>query len=566
QYYRDLYNAERIEILKGPNAMIFGRGGAGGVINRVTKRAEFEPIIEGRFEGGSFGAARGLIDLGGGLGESVAARLNAVYENSDSYRDNAGVERYGVNPSATLSLSGATEFRLSYEYFHDGRTVDRGVPSQNGLPYAGSRTAYFGNPDQSFSDVDVHFIAATVEHQISSSVKLRNHTIFADYDKFYQNVHANSSVNAMGDVALQAYFSGTERRNFFNQTDLIIDWSTGSVGHTILFGGEFGHQDTENTRAANNNAAGVVNIADPTTFAPVTFNPLSADNSVKLMAAAVYLQDQVELADWVMLIGGVRVDRFDLEFDDLLPASLDFSRVDTVVSPRGGIIVKPIERASLYASYSKSFLPQSGDQFASLTATTASLEPERFENIEVGFKWDLSDSLAFTGAVYRLDRDNTQALDPMTSMTVLTGSQRSKGVELGIVGSITEEWEIIAGYAYQEAEITSTTTAAPAGRVIPLVPKHSFSLWSAYQFTPRLGAGVGVTHQSDVFASISNAVVLPAFTRVDAAVFLKVTERLDVQLNVENIFDETYWGTAHNDNNITPGSPRAFRAALTGRL
>ncbi len=566
QYYRDLYNAERIEVLKGPNAMIFGRGGGGGVINRVTKKAGFDPSLEGRLEGGSFGAARGLADAGGGVGEAIALRLNAVYENSDSYRDLVGVERYGLNPSATLLLSSATELQLSYEYFQDRRTVDRGVPSQNGLPYAESRTAFFGNPDLSFSEVDVHFVAATLEHQISPSVKLRNHATYADYDKFYQNVHANSPVNAMGDVALQAYFSGTGRRNFFNQADLIIDWSTGSIGHTILLGGEFGHQQTENFRAANNNAAGVVNVSNPTTFAPVAFNPLSSDNKVKLTAAALYLQDQIELTDEIMLIGGVRVDRFDLDFDNLLPASVDFSRVDTVVSPRGGVIFKPIETASLYASYSTSFLPQSGDQFASLTATTAALEPERFENIEVGFKWDVSPSLALTGAVYRLDRDNTQAIDPLTSMTVLTGSQRSKGVELGLVGSITKEWEIIAGYAHQEAEITSTTTTAPAGRLVPLVPKNSFSLWSAYQLTPRLGVGVGVTHQSDVFASISNAVILPAFTRVDAAVFLKVTDRLDVQLNIENLLDETYWGTAHNDNNITPGSPRAFRAALTGRL
>lgn len=566
QYYRDLYNAERIEVLKGPNAMIFGRGGAGGVINRVTKKAGFDPILEGRIEGGSFGAARGLIDLGGGFRDSFAARLNAVYENSDSYRDFAGIERYGVNPTATLPFSEATELRLSYEYFHDDRTVDRGVPSQNGSPYAGSRTAFFGNPDLSFSEVDVHFVAATLEHEISSSVKLRNHAVYADYDKFYQNVHANSPVDALGDVALQAYFSGTTRRNFFNQTDLIADLSTGPVDHRILVGGEFGHQDTENFRTANNNAAGVVNVSSPTTFAPVAFNPLSADNDVDLTVASIYVQDQVDLNERVSLIGGVRFDRFDLEFDNLLPASADFARVDTVASPRGGVILKPIEAASIYVSYSMSFLPQSGDQFASLTATSAALAPERFENIEAGFKWDLSKSLALTGAVYRLDRDNTQAIDPLTSMTVLTGSQRSKGVELGLIGSIMENWEIVAGYAYQEAEITSSTTAAPAGRVVPLVPKHSFSLWNAYQATPWLGLGVGVTHQSDVFASISNAVVLPSFTRVDAALYLKLTERVDVQLNVENLFDETYWGTAHNDNNITPGSPRAFRAALTGRL
>jgi catecholate siderophore receptor len=295
-------------------------------------------------------------------------------------------------------------------------------------------------------------------------------------------------------------------------------------------------------------------------------NPLQSNNKVGINVAAVYLQDQIELSESFLLVGGVRFDHFRMDFDDHMPANADFSRTDNVVSPRGGIIFKPVENTSLYASYSMSFLPQSGDQFGSLDATTSALEPERFENIEFGFKWDIVPTLAFTGAVYRLDRDNTRAIDPLSGLTVLTGSQRSKGVEASLAGAITESWEIIAGYAYQDAEITSATTAAPAGRLLPLVPKHSFSLWSAYQITDWLGVGAGVTRQTEVFASISNAVTLPSFTRVDAAIFLGLTDHLEVQFNVENLFDEIYWGTAHNDNNITPGSPRAFRVSLTGRL
>jgi catecholate siderophore receptor len=225
-----------------------------------------------------------------------------------------------------------------------------------------------------------------------------------------------------------------------------------------------------------------------------------------------------------------------------------------------------MEPMSLYASYSVSYLPQSGDQFASLNATTAALEPEEFENFEIGLKWDIRPALSFTAAIYRLDRANTTAIDPATSQTVLTGAQRSEGLELGLTGALTEQWEIIAGYSYQDAEITRTTAAAPAGRVIPLVPEHSVSLWSHYHFTPMFSVGMGVTHQSDVYASISNAVILPSFTRADAALYLTLNEHVEAQLNIENLFDETYWGTAHNDNNITPGRPRAARLTLRTRF
>lgn len=565
QYYRDLYNAERIEILKGPNAMIFGRGGAGGVINRVTKTAGFEPVQALTLQGGSYGFARGALDIGSAFSDSAAARLNVFYENSDSYRDFTGIERFGVNPTLRFAPTDATTIDVAYEFVSDERTIDRGVPSDNGLPYAGDRRAFFGNPDESFSTVNVHAGDFAVTHKLSDDLTLRNHLRIADYDKYYQNMHANSAVAANGDVALQAYFSGTKRQNFFNQTDLIWKAQTGSIAHTLLIGGEFGLQDTDNIRTANNNNAGIVNVANPTTFAPPVFLGLQNDNHVDLTTASAYIQDQIEFAPWLQLIGAVRFDHFDLEFsDNLTPTNLQ--RTDNVWSPRGGVILKPRDNASVYVSYSKSFLPQSGDQFSSLSASTAALEPETFENIETGVKWDLRPGLSFTAAAYRLDRENTRALDPATNQTVLTGAQRSKGVEISLAGSITERWEVLAGYTLQDAEITSDTTSAAAGADISLVPKHAFAIWNAYRMTDRWRGSVGVIHQTDQFASISNKVTLPGYTRVDAAIYFTLNERFEAQLNVENLFDEHYFPTAHNDNNITPGSPRAFRASLTGRL
>lgn len=564
QYFRDLYNAERIEILKGPNAMIFGRGGAGGVINRVTKRAEGERMRDITISGGTFGEGRATIDLGGATSERSALRVNAFYENSDSYRDYAGVERFGVNPTAAFSPSNRTDILVSFERFSDDRTVDRGVPSQNGLPYAGDRSAFFGDPRASYMTADVNLATLAVEHRITSSLTLKNRTLFADYDKFYQNRFARTSVAANGSVGLQAYASGADRRNFFNQTDVVFDGVIAGMGHTLLVGMEFGNQTTDNTRTATSNA-GSVTIAAPTLFgAPLALAP-QTDNRVEVGLAAFYAQDQIEVTEYLQLIGGVRFDSFDLKYVDQLSPTI-LRRKDEVASPRGGVVLKPIRDVSIYGGYSRSFLPQSGDQFASLTATLAALEPERFENLEVGVKWRLVDRIDLAVAAYQLDRDNTRAIDPNTSASVLTGAQRSKGIELGLSGHITPRLYAIAAAAFQDSKITRDTTAAPAGRETALTPQTSFSIWARYDFSDRISVAAGLAHASDQFASISNAVVLPSYTRVDIAAFVKLSERFKAQVNVDNLLDDLYFPTAHNDNNITPGAPRTFRASISASL
>jgi catecholate siderophore receptor len=566
QYFRDLYNSERIEVLKGPNSMIFGRGGGGGVINRVSEWADWTPTRELDVVLGSNNQARISSDLGAAPSQAVALRLNAFYEQADSFRDHVELERYGFNPTATLRLSDSTEVRVGFEHFSDWRTADRGVPSQDGRPYAGSRSAFFGNPEQSYADAEVNLFSASIAHEFSPNLRLRSTLRASDYDKFYQNVHANSAIDANGDVTLQAYNNATERSNLFSQTDLVWTLHAGGVTHTLLAGFEIGSQESDNARVPNA-APGIVNISNPTIFTPVTFSTtLQTDNNVQVDVAALLLQDHIALGDQWSLIAGLRFDRFEMQFDDHRAANADFSRTDAFVSPRLGLVYKPVEALSLYASYSVSFLPQSGDQFSSLNANSSELDPEEFENTELGFKWDATPDLALSAAIYRLDRTNTTAIDPMTSLTVLTGAQRSKGLEIEIAGSINEHWEIIGGYAYQKAEISRTTSAAPAGGRVPLTPEHSASLWSNYNFTPNWGAGLGLIHQSESYASISNAVELPSFSRVDAALFWTVSPTVEAQLNVENILGEEYWPSAHNDNNIGPGAPTSVRVALRTRF
>jgi len=238
-----------------------------------------------------------------------------------------------------------------------------------------------------------------------------------------------------------------------------------------------------------------------------------------------------------------------------------------MVSPRAGLILKPRANVSVYGSYSVSYLPSSGDQFSSLTATQQTLRPERFRNYETGVKWDASRNLSFTAALYRLDRTNTTARDPNDPARIVqTGSQRSNGAEIGINGSVTRRWLVVGGYAWQDASVSSATTAAAQGARVALVPRHSVSLWNNYKVTSRLGAGLGVVQQGSLFTGIDNTVRLPSFTRVDTAVFYSVTENIRLQANMENLTDRRYYPTAHSNNNIIPGSPRVLKVGLTARF
>lgn len=574
QYFRDLYNVERVEVLKGPNAMIFGRGGGGGVINRVTKQADWSEVREATLEAGSYGHARGELDLNRQFSEALAGRLTAMAESSDSYRDFVGVERWGVNPTLSWKPSERLSLGLGYEHFDDDRTVDRGIPSFHGRPAPAGRSDFFGDPDQSYATTTVDTLSGTISYAVSKGVSVRNHTRLADYSKFYQNVYPGGS--AFSDAAtgglrapIAAYNNDTQRRNLFNQTDVVARFGAGPVRHTLLAGLELGRQETANFRETGFFAAPLsVPFSAPTVFGvPIDFRqaPSDGDNRTTATVAAVYVQDQVEIGPRLRLIAGLRLEAFDLDFHDNRTGA-DLARRDELVSPRLGVVFKPAEAVSLYASYGVSYLPSSGDQFSSLTATSEALEPERFENLEIGAKWDLRPGLAFTAALYQLERTNTLSAAPAGGVVVQTGAQRGRGLELTLAGQLTERWQVIGGYTWQDAEITETTAAAPAGRAVPLTPRHTVSLWNKVQLAPRWAAGLGVIHQAEMFASISNAVTLPSFTRVDAAVFLDLTETVRAQLNVENLFDETYFPTSHGDHNILPGSPRAARVALTARF
>ncbi len=571
QYFRDPYNLDRLEAIKGPNAMIFGRGGGGGVINRVTKEAGLTPVREFTVTGGSYANRRFTGDIGQPLGQKAGFRLNGIYENSGSFRDFVDLERLGINPTLTLLPDPKTSIHLGYEFFRDRRTADRGITSFQGRPADVPLSTFYGDPENSQVRANVNLLTGTVE-RLFGPVIFRNHASYGDFDRFYQN-YVPGSVNAAGTlVTLTAYNNRTQRKNLFNQTDLTYSFNTRRIKHTLVGGTEFGRQSTDNFRNTgffNNTTTSIqVSFDDPVTSSPITFRQSStdADNHLKLDLGSAFIQDQIEFSRYVQAIVGVRYDRFDLTYHNNRNADT-ITRIDDLVSPRFGLVIKPVTTLSLYGSYSVSHLPSSGDQFSSLTTVTQQVKPERFENIEAGAKWDIRRTLFLTAAIYRLDRTNTRSTDPNNpSAIVQTGSQRTNGFELGLTGNIIPKWSVSGGYAYQNARITSSTTAAPAGRQVAQVPHNTFSLWNRYQFTNRLGAGLGLIARSDMFAAIDNTMVLPSYLKADAAVFYSFNENWRLQANIENLSNTRYFVNAGNNTNITPGSPRGVKVGLVARF
>lgn len=587
QTYRDLYNTDRIEVLRGSNAMIFGRGGSGGVINRVSKEAGWDPVRELSMSYGAYNQKRATIDIGNAINEVAAFRLNAVYEDSDSYRDGVNLERYGLTPTITIKPSDATKIVLSAEYFKDDRIGDRGMPSTGtgfkNRPYnIGDHSTFFGSARLSPNETETTAFNAMIEHAFDNGVTVRNRTRYADYDKYYQNVFASSAVSA-GNVGIGAYLDDTERQNFINQTDVTYNLKTGGLEHRLLAGMELGRQDTDNFRAVpgynsgtnrTSESLGSISASNPKFSGPVSFNFLSRNRKSEATITSFYLQDQIILSPKWEVVLGLRHDRFAVDFTDLPNATKNttekFNTTDNKVSPRAGLIFKPLDNLSLYASYSQSYAPRAGDQITDLTRANANLSPEKFINQEIGAKFDVNPDMSLTAAIYKLERENISATDPAnTSQSILIDGQVTKGAELGVSGKVTDKWSVFGGYAYQDAELTKNQTVGTSvfnsGAELGQTPKHTFSLWNRYDFTDTWGAAIGVISRSDMYAltpTTAASTVLPGYTRVDAAVYGKLDKNLRLQLNLENLTNKEYALSAHNNNNIVPGSPLTARATL----
>ncbi len=581
QYYRPLYNLEQVEILRGPNALLFGRGGTGGILNRVTKKAEIGEQFTGYQIGAdTFGAYDVQLDSNFDLGDTAAFRVNAMYESLENHRDFYDGDRFGINPKARFQLSPSTTLDLSYEYVDHERFIDRGIPTgTNGEPVEAFKEIVFGDPDLNTTELEAHLLRAKLQHQFSDSLKGRFSAFYGDYDKLYANFYASSydQANTPTVVGIDGYVDTTQRQNLILSGDLIGEFAMGRFNHTLVAGLEYIDTTNDNDRfnpvwsdsiddveffsiqrpLSFQNGIGTAANGNPTVM---TFSDPNDDTAADLQVFSAYIQDEIEITEKLDIILGARFDSFDISVDNILSPTESADRTDEEITPRLGLVYKPQENISLYASYSESFLPASGEQFADINGDDDRLDPSEFTNLEAGLKWDFARGPSLTMAVFEIEQRSPELDDTSGGERQVFIESEITGFEAQVQGQFSDRWYVSAGYSYLDGEQAGSDLRPRE------LPENMASLWNTYQITDAFGLGLGVTYQDESFINNSNTAVLPAYTRVDAAAFYDISDDLRVQLNIENLTDELYFPDAHSTHQATVGAPLNARISLRGRF
>ena len=575
QYYRALYNVEQVEILRGPNALLFGRGGTGGILNRVSKKAKVgEEFVNYNVSANTFGAYNLQLDTNINTGDESGVRINAMYESLDNHRDFFYGDRYGFNPTARFELSDDTIVDLSYEYIDHERFIDRGIPTgANGEPVEAFEDIVFGDPENNYQTLDADVFRANLQHNFSDNLKGNFNAFYGDYDKVYANFYASGFDPETNVVTLDGYIDTTQRENLILSANLVGEFATGSIEHTVIFGGEMintkSNQDrfnpvfdsTGNDKEAFNvmrplNFRGLQGVNSEGVAVTTAFSALNDDTHVDLDVYSFYVQDEIALSENFDLVLGARFDSFDIEVFNVAADELR-DRTDEEVSPRAGVVYKPQENISIYASYSESFLPRSGEQYANINGDADQLDPDTFTNQEIGIKWDFMEGMSFTAAIFENEQVSLDN-DPNDPEGFIEVDSDVSGFELQLQGYVTEQLHITANYSNLDGENSD-------GVALRELPENTFSVWAAYEVSDVFGFGVGATYQDESFIlTADSSPVLPSYLRVDASAYYDINSDMRLQLNVENLTDELYFPNAHSRHQATVAAPINARLSLIG--
>lgn len=564
-YYRDLYNVAHVDVLQGPAAILFGRGGAGGLINLVTKPADGQPMREVSVETGSWGHLRGTFDVGGSMGASAAFRVMGMGEDSRSYRDHFYLQRHAINPKFRFQLGDRTQLDLGVSYLNDHRFDDRGVPSRDGRPVDVPRGKYFGSVEQNLSRSRVEAFDAAITHRFSDQVTLGNAFRVTDNKRLWVMAYPGSAVNADDELKLDTYARTVDRLSYFDRAQLVVDFDSGSaVTHKLLVGTEISWQRDNDRQllpdeGKKKTLPGFYPLSNPISL-PVTMHKIDFDNHAVGKEFGVYVQDQISIGSHWMALLGVRRDRYSVSAHYLKPGVTPnyTHEVDSEWSPRAGLIFKPVENDSVYASVTRTYTPNAFNLAVSQKKPdTANLPPEKDTNYEIGNKLDLlGGRLSFTAALFQLNLRHvlTDKADG-SGDKIMAGAERNRGYSLALEGALTERWSVYANYSRLNAVITRDTEDAKAGNREGLVPRQQFSVWTRYAFNDNWGVGGGLRGESAKHTSYTNDVLLPGYVQGDVMAYYQA-ERYRFQLNVNNVTDRKYYSTANGDNEIMPAAPR----------
>ncbi|MCA1324561.1 TonB-dependent receptor [Herbaspirillum sp. alder98] len=579
-YFRDLSNVDTLEVVKGPAAVLYGRGSSGGLINRVTKKPGID-INDVSFTANSTAGRRAELDVGRGAGDGVVSwRLTGAVERGDSYRAQQGIDRTAIAPSMELRFSADTKLLLQADYLEDRRLTDFGIPSYRGRPVNVDPGTYYGASnarDADFSQSRVASTTATFTHRLNDTLSFRNGFRYYDYKLNRNNTNISGNVNEVaGTMTLGHAKLVREENGWFNQSELTQKLDLGGIKNEILYGVEFGSQKKDSF-----SYSGLTTFANISIFNPVlplvNPNALGAPTSTygTYDTLGAYLQDSITFnPQWKALVG-LRYDSFKQKSRIVGgTAPGDLSRTDNAYSPRAGLVWQPTETQSYYLSWSRSFQPSA--ELLPLAVTNANIAPESTRNTEAGAKFDFLEGRASaTVSVFRLERDNIKATDPTNNNRIIpVGKQRTDGMELTTSADLKGGWKVMAGYAYLNAVITDSIAVDRSvngtgdvpfkGKNATLTPKHSANLWLTKDLGSGFTVGGGGNAVAARFANPGNTVTLPGYVTADAMAAYR-TAKYEIQLNLNNIFNTGYIVSGHgtSPNLSLPGAPR--NVALTLR-
>ena len=569
QYYRSLYNLDQVEVLKGPNALLFGRGGTGGLINRVSKKALLGETFTGLNIGlDSFGASDLSIDGNLEVNETMAFRLNTHSDSLANHRDQYDGKRFGINPTMTFAIDTTTIINLSYEYLDHERYIDRGIPTENGAPVDALRGITFGT-DGNIHTTEASILRGNLVHKYSNSGKINLTISSNDFNKMYQNLYVNDYDGT--NVELKGYNDVTLRETTTISFSNVNEFNRGTltVGLDLLetenqntrFNSYFDNQNSASSGVANsftatNKSFQIDKDGNRTALDYTSDIKTKADTDLEV--TSLYLSGNIDLSEqWIMVLGA-RYEKVETAIKEysvapgrsaLTTGSASASRDDSNFSPRLGLIYKPKENISMYLSYSESFIPKSGEQYKSW-GTNAAFDPDLYENTELGFKYDMQSGISL--AVSYFDQKTIKGQEDGVGGSEVIGMEID-GFEIAVLGQINNQHTINFG-------LTSLEATASAGTGKPKeVPDLTFSLWHTYQANELFELGFGVVYQDEQIIKSEGGPLLPDFTRIDMAMTFTPNESDTVRINIENLGDETYYPHSHSTHQVSVGESRNVR-------
>ncbi len=609
-YNRDPFNTEQVEIAKGPSSSTVGRGSTGGSINTVSKMANLTDSVTATASGGTSNLYRGTLDVNQNLTEHSAFRLNTMYYNADTPgRDNVSMERYGIAASLGAGLGTDTRFMLNYQRLEESNIPDFGLPwipnngtgpnsgftgtgaalsgYQNQAPPGVSFNTFYGLPGVDYEKIQTDHFTAIFEHDFSKNVRIRNVTRYSRSHRDsvttaprFRDISAaaGSQYSTVLNRQLQRRQQLTEM--YGNQTNIVADFSIGPIKHALVTGMEFYLEYQQNA-----NASGIATLSDlynpgvvnPPSSAPpaiaqdiaTRYPGLPAATDAYLYTVSAYAFDTMKIGKHWEINTGLRYDHMYATVSGPGGTSVgSFANADDLFSYKAALIYKPVKQGSIYFGYGTSFNPTidgASSAGLGLTAATSTLDPEKTSTFELGTKWDvLKERLSLTAALFRSQKINARTTDP-TGITTLGGDQLVQGIEFSMTGTITQNWQVFAGYAIMESETKASTAAGAVGQVLSNAPPQTFNLWTTYTLMEKTQFGFGAQYMGPRTSNDSSATsrTAPSYWTLDAMVSYKFTDKISMRLNIYNLADERYIGSV-GGGHFVPGPGRS--AALTASI